>query len=461
MKKDEIKKTDTIAAIATPQGEGAIGIVRLSGSNLSGTLKKIFHPAVRVKRFISHKLYYGAVVTQTGQTIDQVMLVWMKSPKTYTGEDMIEIHAHGGSGVLHAVLQRVLDTGARVAQRGEFTRRAFLNGKVDLLQSEAVVDLVHADSVSARTQAINQITGVLSRFIHSIREKLVQVKAEVEVQIDFPEEDIAPRKLFDLKVVLQAACDEITHVLDSYERAKIIRQGISVALVGRPNAGKSSLFNTLLGENRAIVTSYPGTTRDYIEESISYNGLRLVFIDTAGLRNSEEPVEMMGIEMAQSQIKKADIIAVVIDPATPGNYEEELAIGKEYGGRVIMLLNKIDMATKERLEEVQRIFQGYPFYTVSAKTQEGIEALKQGISLPSMAPSPENAPVITRYRHKQDLEHTALAVRAAIALIDENAFPEIVAEEIDSALLALKDLTGEVTNEEILDRIFSEFCIGK
>ena len=461
MKKEEIVKTDTIASVATPAGEGAIGIVRLSGDESSLILKKVFRPGKTIKRYINHKMYYGTIIDKTGQPIDQVMIAFMKAPGTYTGEDMLEVYTHGGSGIVNAVLQTVIDTGARLAQRGEFTRRAFLNGKMDLLQSEAVVDLVKADTDAARKQAINQITGKLSQFVSSIKGKLVQVKENIEVQIDFPEDDVTPKQLFDLKVILQVAYDEVKHVLETYDQAKIIRHGISIALVGRPNAGKSSLFNIMLGENRAIVTSYPGTTRDYIEESTSYKGVKLILIDTAGLRNSEEPVEKMGIEMTQAQIKRADIIAVVIDPTIEHSYEEELGIVKEYNDKAILVINKIDITEAKKVEQVKQIFHYHPVYAVSAKTKEGIEALKQGITAPSHAPSIENTPVINRYRHKQVLEHTELVLKAAINLIDEQAFPEIIAEEIDSAILALKDLTGEVTTEDILDRIFSEFCIGK
>ncbi len=461
MKKEIIAKQDTITAIATPAGEGAIGIVRISGSHAEQVLKKIFKPIHSIKRYISHRMYYGAIYERPDTIIDQVMIVLMRADKTYTGEDMVEIYTHGGSAVIHAVLQVTLDAGAKLAQRGEFTRRAFLNGKMDLLQAEAVVDLIKADNDAARKQAINQITGVLSQFILSIKEKLMQVKTNIEVMIDFPEEDSVPKQTEDLKVILQAAYDEVAHVLRNYEQAKIIRQGISVLFIGRPNAGKSSLFNAMLGENRAIVTPDPGTTRDYIEESISYNGLKITLTDTAGLRTSEEPVEKIGIGMTKKLIKTTDIIALLIDPNQHTDYEEELATAEGQKDKIIIVINKIDITEKAKIEKVEKIFKGYKVFSISALTKQGIESLKQGIAAPDQLPSIENTPVINRQRHKQALEHMELSINAAINLIEQQAFTEIIAEEVDSALFALKDLTGEVTAEDVLERIFSEFCIGK
>jgi tRNA modification GTPase len=461
MKKDIIVTNDAIAAISTPHGEGAIGIVRLSGGKTQQIFKEVFAPSKPVKRYQSHRLYHGAIVNGAKDVIDQVMAAFMKAGKTYTGEDMLEIYTHGGSNVVNAVLQRVLKAGARLAERGEFTRRAFLNGKMDLLQAEAVLDLIKADTDTARKQAMNQITGVLSEFISSIKKKLVQVKTNIEVQIDFPEEDVSPKQLFDLKFILQTAHDEVIHILQSYEHARIIRDGIQSVLIGRPNVGKSSLFNTLIGENRAIVTPHPGTTRDYIEEAVNYQGLKLVFIDTAGIRSSEEPIEKLGIEMTHSIVEKADTIIMVIDPTTASQYHEELTIAKEHKDNVVIAINKIDIASAAQIEQAKRVFEGYPVFAVSAITREGVESLVQGISASSRAPSIENAPVINRYRHKQALEHIELSLHAAINLIDQQAFPEIVAEEVDSALVGLKELSGEVTSQDILDKIFSEFCIGK
>ncbi len=461
MKKDIIITNDTIAAISTPQGEGAIGVVRLSGNNTYKILKEVFSSIKPIKRYQSHRLYYGAVTSGTKSFIDQVLVAFMKADKTYTGEDMLEIYTHGGSNVINSVLQRVLQAGARLAERGEFTRRAFLNGKMDLLQSEAVLDLIKADTDTARMQAISQVTGVLSVFISSIKKKLVQVKTNIEVMIDFPEEDVSPKQLFDLKLTLQATHDEVIHVLKSYDHAKIIRDGIYIVLIGRPNVGKSSLFNTIIGENRAIVTPHPGTTRDYIEESVNHKGIRLVFVDTAGIRNSEEPMEKLGIEMTHNIVEKADIIVIVTDPTTASNYNEELSIAKEHKDNAIITINKVDIASESQIEHTKNVFKDYSVFEVSAITRKGVESLMQGISAPSLAPSIENAPVINRYRHKQALEHIELSLNAAINLIDQQAFPEIVVEEVDSAIVGLKELTGEVTSQDILDKIFSEFCIGK
>ncbi|MCL4558602.1 MAG: tRNA uridine-5-carboxymethylaminomethyl(34) synthesis GTPase MnmE [Deltaproteobacteria bacterium] len=458
MKKELIVTSDTIAAIATPAGEGAIGIVRISGDRAAQVLKKIFGPA---KKYVSHRMYFGTVRDTADRIVDQVMVAFMKANRTYTGEDMVEIYTHGGSNVVHAVLQSAIDAGARLAQRGEFTRRAFLNGKMDLLQAEAVVDLIKADNDAARKQAVNQITGVLSQFVLSIREKLIQVKADIEVMIDFPEEDVDQKQAYDLKVILQSAYDEITHVLGSYNQAKTVRQGISIALIGKPNVGKSSLFNAMLGENRAIVMPSPGTTRDYIEESISYNGQKLVIIDTAGLRNSEEPVEKMGMEMTKALIGKTDLMALIVDPTQKAGHGEEISMAREQKDKIIVVINKMDIAHAAQVERIKELFGDYRVFTVSAKTRQGVESFKQGIVSSGRSLSAENAPVINRHRHKQALEHMELSINAAMNLIEQQAFAEIIAEEIDSALLALKELTGEVTTDEVLEKIFSEFCIGK
>ena len=462
MKKNTIVTTDTIAAISTAQGEGAIGIVRLSGSKAYQIFREIFSPAKPIKKYQSHRLYYGSIMNGSNKSLlDRVMIAFMKAGQTYTGEDMVEIYTHGGSHVINTVLQRVLEAGARLADRGEFTRRAFLNGKMDLLQAEAVLDLIRADTDAARVQAIKQISGALSEFIDSIKKKLVQVKSIIEVLIDFPEEDVSPKQLFDLKFILQAALDEVVHVLKSYEHAKVIREGVYVVLIGRPNVGKSSLFNVIVGENRAIVTPHPGTTRDYIEEAISINGIKLVFTDTAGIRSSEEPVEKLGIAMTRTMVEKSDIVVVVTDPSAASQYGDELSIAHEHKDKVIIAVNKVDIASAEQIEQAKKTFKDYTVFPVSAKTREGIESLLQGISGPSHAPSIENTPVINRHRHKQALEHIKLSVHAAINLIDQQAFPEIVAEEVDSALVGLKELSGEVTTQDILDKIFAEFCIGK
>ena len=458
MKKELIVTSDTIVAIATPAGEGAIGIVRISGDRAARVLKRIFRPA---KKYASHRLYYGTVQNTADRIVDQVMVAFMKADRTYTGEDMVEIYTHGGSNVVYAVLQSAIDAGARLAQRGEFTRRAFLNGKMDLLQAEAVVDLIKADNDAARMRAVNQITGVLSQFVLSIREKLIQVKADIEVMIDFPEENVDQKQAYDLKVILQSAYDEITHVLGSYDQAKIIRQGISIALIGKPNVGKSSLFNAMLGENRAIVMPSPGTTRDYIEESISYGGQKLVLIDTAGLRNSGEPVEKMGMEMTKTLIEKTDLMALIVDPTQKAGHGEEISMAREQKDKIIVVINKMDIAQAEQVERIKELFGDYRVVTVSAKTRQGVESFKQGIVSSGRSLSAENAPVINRHRHKQALEHMELSINAAMNLIEQQAFAEIIAEEVDSALLALKELTGEVTTDEVLEKIFSEFCIGK
>ncbi|MGB9735198.1 MAG: tRNA uridine-5-carboxymethylaminomethyl(34) synthesis GTPase MnmE [bacterium] len=461
MKKDLKNDNDTIAAISTPPGEGAIGIVRLSGNHVYRILRDVFLPAKPRHQYQSHRLYYGAIIDESNNIIDQVMIAFMKADKTYTGEDMLEIYTHGGSNTVHAVLQRVIKAGARLAERGEFTRRAFLNGKMDLLQAEAVLDLVKADTDIARKQAINQITGLLSRFVGSIREKLIEVKTHIEVMIDFPEDDVSPKQWDDLKLILQATHDEVIHVLKTYDHAKIIKDGIHIALVGKPNVGKSSLFNAIIGENRAIVTPHPGTTRDYIEEAIEYKGIKLVFADTAGIRSSDEPIEKIGIEMTKSLIDKTDMIVIVVDPTTGEDFDSELSLADKYRERVIIAINKIDIASSSDLERAKTMFKAFSVFHVSAKTQEGIEYLKQGITEPQRIPSIENTPVINRYRHKQALERIEVSLRKAMELIDQQAFPEIIAEEVDGAIAELGELTGEITSQDILDKIFSEFCIGK
>ncbi|MCL4477812.1 MAG: tRNA uridine-5-carboxymethylaminomethyl(34) synthesis GTPase MnmE [Deltaproteobacteria bacterium] len=463
MKKKDFFNSDTITAIATPSGEGAIGIIRISGELTLHIIKNLFKSRKHVKAFKSHSLYYGDINDTSGKTIDNVMLAYMKSPKTYTGENMAEIYTHGSSGVMQAVLKQVIQAGARPAQKGEFTRRAFLNGKMDLLQAEAVLDLIKSDTEASRQQAMSHLKGLLSEYILGIKEKLLQVKSHLEVMIDFPEEDVKPKGVLELGIILQAAHDETAYILNSYEHAKIIKEGIKVAFIGKPNVGKSSIFNAMLGESRAIVTEHPGTTRDYIQESINYQGKKIVLIDTAGLRKSEELVEKLGIEMTKTLIKQADINAIVIDPLKKVSLEEELLVIQGIDmQKVIVLINKIDVCKDiEEIKRIRTLFSPYQVFTISAKTKQGLDELERAISLYQTKSDIEGNLVISRERHKQAMEHTELALRNAIELLAQQAFPEIIAEEVDSAIMAISELTGEITPEDILDKIFSEFCIGK
>ncbi|OGW11161.1 MAG: tRNA uridine-5-carboxymethylaminomethyl(34) synthesis GTPase MnmE [Nitrospinae bacterium RIFCSPLOWO2_12_39_16] len=455
--------TDTISAISTPPGEGGIGIVRVSGPASISIAKKIFTTpkGESLNGVESHKLIHGYIKDpDTRKNIDEVLLAVMHSPKSFTGEDVVEISCHGGSLPLNKILSLTIKSGARLAEPGEFTKRAFLNGRLNLLQAEAVIDIIKSKSDTALESAMNQLQGGLAKQIASIRNKLIDILAEIETDIDFPEEDIEFKNKLEFKKGLESVLTEIGQLVDSYRYGKIYREGVSVVIAGRPNVGKSSLMNALLNEERAIVTSIPGTTRDTIEEGLNINGLTIKIVDTAGIRESEGFVEQEGIKRTQKAIEGAGLIIFLLD-GSEGLREKDKDLIKEIKQKnkpVIIAINKIDVGNKNSSE-----WTGGEFLKISALKNIGLDELRNkifDIIYNGHCKTPEGI-FITRERHRERLSKAHDSLSKAVNAINQNLSSEFIAADLRLSLESLGEITGETYSEDVLNRIFQEFCIGK
>jgi tRNA modification GTPase len=464
--------TDTISAISTPHGEGGIGIVRMSGPASISIAKKIFitPEGGDLNGIESHKVIYGYIRDpDTRKRIDEVLLTIMYSPKSFTREDMVEISCHGGFLPVRRILDLTLRHGARLAEPGEFTKKAFLNGRINLLQVEAVIDIIKSSSDIALESAMIQLEGGLAKNITSMRDILINMLAEIEVSIDFPDEDIEFKELIELHNKLKSVIDDTEQLIDTYKYGKIYREGASVVIAGRPNVGKSSLMNALLNEERAIVTSIPGTTRDTIEEGVNIKGLTINIVDTAGIREAEGLIELEGIRRTRTAIERGGLIIFLID-GSEDLKEEDFRLIKEIREKnkpFIIAINKIDIRDKIDFKEIEREFSDTPLtrevIKISALKNMGIRDLKNKIADifyngPSSIP---DTPFITRERHRELLSKANNSLRKAIISIDKNLSPEFIAADIRFALESLGEITGETYTEDMLNRIFQEFCIGK
>jgi tRNA modification GTPase len=459
------KEEKTIAAISTPFGESGIGIVRITGSLAESIAKILFKPKIEQTYFISHHFHFGEIIDpQNSQPIDEVLIVWMKSPKTYTREDIVEIHCHGGYFILQKVLELVLKHGATMALPGEFTKRAFLNGRIDLTQAEAVIDLIKAKTKTSLEIANQQLRGKLCGEIGEIRSRLIDCLALIEAHIDFPEEEIEPISFDVVKKDLKVIILKIGEWSASYEEGKIFREGISCTIIGKTNVGKSSLLNVLLKEDRAIVTPIPGTTRDVIEEVLNIYGIPVRLIDTAGLRKAMDSIELEGVKRAKERIADTDLALLVLDGSLPLDYDDEEMFEEIKKKKKVVIINKSDLPLKISQEEIKKQFQQDPIVFISCLKNDGIENLKKTIynSLiqREVRASPEHM-IVANLRHKNALDQAKEALLLGLEGLEKVTSLEFIAFEIRSALEALGDLAGETTNEEILNRIFEQFCIGK
>jgi len=459
------QEEETIAAISTPFGESGIGIVRISGPLAEPIAQKLFKPKKNHSYLISHHFNYGEIIdTQKGTPIDEVLLVLMKSPKTYTREDIVEIHCHGGYLILQKVLELVLKQGARMAQPGEFTKRAFLNGRIDLTQAEAVIDLIKAKTMTSLEIANQQLRGWLSKEMTELKSRLVEHLALIEAHIDFPEEEIEPISSAGMKRDLEGMIHQMEERVASYEEGKIFREGISCAIIGKTNVGKSSLLNILLREERAIVTPVPGTTRDVIEEVLNIEGIPVRLMDTAGLRKPLDSVELEGVKRTKERVTDADFVLLVLDGSRALD-EDDMEIFKEIEGKKkVVALNKIDLPLRVSTEDLKSWFKEDPIVSISALKNEGIDDLKKAIYTSlihrQVRSSPEHV-IVANIRHKTALAKTKDNLSNTLKGLEEGTSLEFIAFEIRSALEALGEMVGETTNEEVLNRIFEQFCIGK
>jgi len=464
-KKFSSEGNETIAAISTPFGVSGIGIVRVSGSLAESIAKRLFKPKSEPFQFISHHIHYGEIVDpQKGDSIDEVLLVLMKAPKTYTREDILEIHCHGGYFILQKILELVLREGTRMAHPGEFTKRAFLSGRIDLTQAEAVIDLINAKTMASLEIANQQLRGNFFRELSSVKEGMIEGLALIEAHLDFPEEEIEPISLGEMKHSIMEMIKKLDEWIGSYEEGRIFREGISCAIVGKTNVGKSSLLNVLLKEERAIVTPIPGTTRDLIEEVLNINGVPLRLIDTAGLRKATDSIELEGVKRAKARVAEADFILLMVDGSRPLDIDDLEIFEEVKEKKRVVVLNKKDLPSMISPNEMKDRFQGDPIISISALKHEGIEGLKEAIYTSlihrEMRPSPEYL-IIANVRHKRALHQVKESLSNALKGLEKGTSLEFIAFEMRSALEALGEVVGETTPEEVLNRIFEQFCVGK
>jgi len=459
------REDETIAAISTPFGESGIGIVRMSGPLAEAIAKKLFKPKKTPFSLVSHHFHYGDIIDpESGSPIDEALVVLMKAPKTYTREDIVEIHCHGGYLILQKVLELLLTHGARMALPGEFTKRAFLNGRIDLTQAEAVIDLIKAKTRESLEIAGQQLRGLLYREMASFREKLVEHLSLLEVHIDFPEEEIDPIPLNEMKEDLKKKIKKLEEWISTYEEGRVFKEGISVAIAGKTNVGKSSLLNILLKQERAIVTPIPGTTRDVIEEVLNIHGIPVRLMDTAGLRKAKDSIEQEGVRRAKERVADADLVLLIIDASRELDEDDEDIFREIDLKKKVIVLNKKDLKQKISLEEAKKRFPDHLLVQTSALRGEGIEELKKAIYSSllhrDIRISPEHL-VVANIRHKTILSKTKENLSDALKELEEGASLEFIAFEIRSALDNLGELVGETTPEEVLNHIFDQFCIGK
>ncbi len=458
-------KDDTIAAIATPAGgAGGIGIVRISGPRAEEMCCLFFQPASHIDFFKNRYLYHGTIVSQkTGMSIDEVLVVIMRGPHSFTGEDGLEIHCHGGTTILQTILRELIEQGIRLADPGEFTRRAFLNGRIDLSQAEAIQDIVTAKTNKALELAFAHLQGDVSHTIESYRASLIEILALLEVMIDFSEDDVCLPAESELAENLNTLIADLERTVKSYEEGKIYYDGFSAEILGRPNVGKSSLLNSLLGSDRVLVTPLPGTTRDYIEEIINIRGIPIQFIDTAGLRDTDEIIEKTGIERVWAKTAKADVIIFLLDGSHSLTSEDFDIFDRIRKKKVILAVNKMDLPSQISKEDLYKFIPESEPVWLSAKFGEGISFLKENIY--SMVVNgfehSESEIVITNLRHKVAMENAALLLKQAKESFEKRVSPEFISLDIHDSLNCLEEIVGRTTNEDVLDRIFSSFCIGK
>jgi tRNA modification GTPase len=456
----KIEQQPPIAAIATPVGEGGIAVIRVSGRDAIKKVQRCFK-GKDISSADTHTVHFGKIIKKDGRVVDEVLATVFRSPKSYTGEDTVEISCHGGVLVTQAVLETVLSQGIRSAEPGEYTQRAFLNGKLDLDQAEAVADLIHAKSIKAVDAAHQQLEGKLGEHIKQFRQQIIDATAMVELELDFVEEDVEFANKEQLRTLLVEVNSEIARLLDTYETGRLVKDGVKTVFIGRPNAGKSTLLNTLVGSDRAIVTEIAGTTRDTIDADWSYDGLLFKLIDTAGLRDTEDIIEAEGVKRSQKAFEQADLVVYLKDLSKPMGADERAEVG-EFQKRAaetpfLLVGTKLD---KEKTNREERI--NYDL-KISALEQQNIDALKNLMKQRALENKDYDTSslLVTSSRHRDALQKARENVQRAITALDQGMTGDFLSIDLRSALKELGAITGEITNEHILDSIFSRFCIGK
>ncbi|MBC1513117.1 tRNA uridine-5-carboxymethylaminomethyl(34) synthesis GTPase MnmE [Listeria booriae] len=456
---------DTIAAISTPPGEGAIAIIRLSGDEAIQIADRIFYAQKSLGDVESHTIHYGHIVDpSTGETVEEVMATVMRAPRTFTREDVVEINAHGGIVSVNRVLQLLLRNGAKLAEPGEFTKRAFLNGRIDLSQAEAVMDLIRAKTDRAMGVALQQMDGNLSRLIRSLRREILDALAQVEVNIDYPEyddvEEMTQRMLVEKAQLVRASVEQL---LLTAQQGKILREGLATAIIGRPNVGKSSLLNQLIQEEKAIVTDIAGTTRDIIEEYVNVRGVPLRLIDTAGIRETEDIVEKIGVERSRKALQEADFILLVLNQHEPLSVEDEALFEAVAGQNFVVVLNKTDLAQNIDVTRVRQLAGENPVVETSLVNEAGIAELELAIKELFFAGEIDagDATYVSNARHIALLHEAIQAIDAVIEGVEAGMPVDIVQIDMTRAWDLLGEIIGESVQDELLDQLFNQFCLGK
>lgn len=459
-----MKEFDTICGISTPIGEGGISIIRISGDKCLDIIDRIFKGVNKssVKEMKTYTMKYGHIHNiENTEVIDEVIISYMKGPKSFTAEDVVEVNCHGGVTSTNRVLQEIIKSGARIAEPGEFTKRAFLNGRIDLSQAEAVMDIIRAKTDLSMKSAVMQSSGYLSREINKLREYMLNTLALIEYSVDFTEDDEEVDESIPVRIIeqLSKAKNEMNMLLKNADEGRIIRDGLKLAIVGKPNVGKSSLLNALLKEKRAIVTDIPGTTRDVIEEFINLDGIPVKVIDTAGIRETDDIVEQIGVEKSREKMNEADLVIFVLDSSRELDDEDREILERLKDKKYIVLLNKVDLESKINEDEVKDLEN---IIRISAKSGFGLEDLKSKIKDMFFDGEVDTESlIISNSRHKQALYRALENCELAEGKVKANEFLDLISIYVTAALKALGEITGSELEEDLVNKIFSEFCVGK
>ena len=461
-----LNNEDTISAIATAIGEGGIGIVRVSGSKAAVIASQLFAAKTGkpLTAELSHRAVYGTVIDpDSGQKIDEALLLLMRAPKSYTCEDVAEFHCHGGPVPLQQVLELTLKAGARLAEPGEFTKRAFLNGRLDLAQAEAVIDIIRAKTDTSLKAAMGNLSGRLSTEVKALRQDVLRMIAQLEAAIDFPEEDIEEAAAGEVAQLIQMVDARLAALLATAQTGRILREGLATVIIGKPNVGKSSLLNALLREKRAIVTDVPGTTRDIIEEYVNIRGIPLRIIDTAGIRETTDIVEQIGVERARELVNQADLILLLLDSSTPLSAEDKAVLALLAGKQAVVLINKSDLPVQLATAEIAAYTAGRLVLRISVTQDQGLVELEQAIAdmVYSGQVSQGEAAFVSNVRQADALRQAQGRLAEALATIEAGMPPDCIVVDLRAAWEKLGEITGDTVGEDIIEQIFTQFCIGK
>lgn len=456
---------DTIAAISTPIGIAGIAIIRVSGRGAVPVVEKVFRNSrgKNIELARNHSLLYGHIVESDGRIVDEVLVSIMREPHSFTAEDVVEINCHGGVVAVREVLELVLKAGARPAEPGEFSKRAFLNGRIDLAQAEAIIDLINSKTQKSLDVAVRQLKGALSDELKKASEKLLEILAYIEAGIDFPEHDIEDLSRAKIRQTAEETFNILKKLISSSEAGKVFREGLKTVIIGKPNVGKSSLLNSLLKENRAIVTDIPGTTRDVIEEVVNIRGIPLVLVDTAGIRETDDIVEKMGVEKSRERFKDADLILLMIDASTGINEDDKEILSLVKGKSCLIIVNKTDIGKDISNMEIEKNSGNNDIVRLSLLTGEGLEDLEEKIETIVYGGNVSGGDelLVTNIRHKNSLEKAARSIEEVFRALDDGLPTDFLAIDIKASLESLGEITGESLSEDLVDQIFSRFCIGK